>query len=310
MVCELFKASAPGSFMISGEHAILRGELGLVAALDKRIHVELTPRADQQVVIQSDTLGDYQADLAALPMESRFSFVLATVESLRNKLPSGFNLKIRSEFSHQMGLSSSAAVTVATLAVLVQFSQLSCSEMDLFYRARNIIQQVQKTGSGADIAAAVFGGIQAIQCAPLVIEAVPSGDFAWHLVYTGYKTATSEVVAKVNSDCGQNPEFYRGVFKAIGAASQKIKQALQTKDNSLLGEWLNRHSGLQAAMGLVCTKSQRILDDCLGLEQVYGAKLSGSGLGDCVLVLGELPAAYFSQQMAVTIGSKGLLQDG
>ena len=59
----LFEASAPGSLMLMGEYAVLKGAAALCAAIDKRIYVKLTPRNDQKIMIHS-ALGEFSCDLA------------------------------------------------------------------------------------------------------------------------------------------------------------------------------------------------------------------------------------------------------
>ena len=54
------KASAPGSLMLMGEHAVLHGKKALVCAIDQRISVSLTPREDARISIVS-ALGEYSA---------------------------------------------------------------------------------------------------------------------------------------------------------------------------------------------------------------------------------------------------------
>ena len=304
---ELHKASAPGSFMISGEHAILRGKLGLVAAIEQRIEVILTPRADNQIIIHSDKLGEYQTDLESLTMVNPFEFVLASIESQRACLKSGFELAIYSEFSHTMGLSSSAAVTIATLAALVNFTERLYSEFDYFNTGCKVIRRVQGMGSGADIAAAIWGKVVAITTNPQKIYTIDVHSVPWHLIYTGYKTPTSQVVAKVNEAANRYPMFYQALFDAIDAASHVIVSGLKTQDYQLVGEWMKRHNALQMAMQLVCPQSQQILMQCQVLPNIDGAKVSGAGLGDCILVLGDLPAATFAHQMAVKVAERGLM---
>lgn len=304
---ELHKASAPGSFMISGEHAILRDKLGLVAAIEQRIEVILTPRADNQIIIHSDKLGRYQTDLESLVIVNPFEFVLASIESQRPYLKRGFELVIYSEFSHTMGLSSSAAVTVATLAVLVNFTGRLYSEFDYFEMGCKVIRSVQGIGSGADVAAAIWGKIVAITTNPQKIDPIDFQAAPWHLIYTGYKTPTSQVVTKVNEAVNRYPVFYQALFDAIDTASQVIISGLKTQDYQLVGEWMKRHNALQMAMQLVCPESQQILMQCQMLPNIYGAKVSGAGLGDCILVLGDLPAATFAHQMAVKVAERGLV---
>ena len=44
-----YRASAPGSLMLFGEHAILYGQAALVTAINQRISVLLEPRNDEQI---------------------------------------------------------------------------------------------------------------------------------------------------------------------------------------------------------------------------------------------------------------------
>lgn len=311
MAYALYSASAPGSFMISGEHAVLRGELALVGAIDKRITVHLRPRSDAEIVIRSDSLGEFRTNLTRLTVQPPFQFVLATIQYVQEKLVFGFELTIDSELSHVMGLSSSAAVTVATLAVLMRFAGLiKSSKQDLFRIAQAIIRRVQGFGSGADIAAAIFGGILAFRSEPLSIKYVAVGAIPWHLVYTGYKTPTSIVIANVNEKAEQYPLYYQALFQAIGAISEQMLSALENGNLSLLGEWMNRHAALQASMGLVCSRAKAIFEQSMAMPNVHGVKLSGSGLGDCVLVLGELAASDFSTVMNIMIAPQGLIMHG
>ena len=104
--------TAPGSLMLMGEHAVLFGQRALACAVGKRITVTLTPREDRAVKIDSE-LAQYSASLDELQAEPALSFVLTAIERQLARLPAGFELVIRSEFSHLIGLGSSAAVTAA-----------------------------------------------------------------------------------------------------------------------------------------------------------------------------------------------------
>ena len=126
-----FKSSAPGSFMLLGEHAVLHGKPALVCALDKRIHITLTPREDQRIQIQSRLLGDYETTLSELKIEKPFQFVLATLKHFQGKVRRGCHIEITSDFSDTKGLGSSAAVTVATLAAMVTWQNIRVLPMDL-----------------------------------------------------------------------------------------------------------------------------------------------------------------------------------
>ena len=103
--------------MLMGEHAVLRGQPAIVCAISKRMKIELTPRDDKAVLLHS-ALGEHETTLDELAPSDSFRFVLGAIRTCRADLKQGFELDIKSEMSHQMGLGSSAAVTVATLAAL------------------------------------------------------------------------------------------------------------------------------------------------------------------------------------------------
>ena len=91
---------------------------------------------------------------------------------------------------------------------------------------------------------------------------------------------------------------------------QQIYIGLADNDEGMVCAWLNRHAALQAAMQLIWAKTQAILEQCAALVPPVGAKVSGSGLGDCVLVLGQLPEKTFTEQFAAVIAQQGLLMHG
>ena len=74
------RVSAPGSLMLSGEHAVLRDYPALVAAVDKRIFIELSPLGKNHIIIESDKFGSLVLPLEHLSLSlnnlaSPFHFV-------------------------------------------------------------------------------------------------------------------------------------------------------------------------------------------------------------------------------------------
>ena len=109
--------------MLMGEHSVLFGEKALACAVDKYIHLSLIP-CDKRTVTIKSALADYHSDLDSLTAHPDLSFVLAGISQFVDRLPSGFVLQIESEFSHTVGLGSSAAVTAGTVAVLAAYGRL------------------------------------------------------------------------------------------------------------------------------------------------------------------------------------------
>jgi len=312
-----YQASAPGSVMLAGEHAVLHGYPALVAALDKRLQVKLTVREDTCINIHA-AFGDFSTDLTQLMPVAPYQFVLMAIKLWheKNPLPVGFDLEISSEFSHQMGLGSSAAISVAVIAVLAKWQQPNATKRDIFHLCYAVIKAVQGVGSGADVAASVFGGVNFYQLTPsITIDPLPV-TLPLVLIYCGSKMPTREVVAKVEQQRLAQPAYYEQIFSQLGYCVEMACEASLAQNWHKLGHIFNRHQQLQADMQLSMPVIDDIIISLLSCAEIYGAKISGSGLGDGVIGIGSLPVNFFPatalqqqagvQQVPVILSTEGI----
>jgi mevalonate kinase len=321
------KASAPGSLMLLGEHAVLHGRRALVCAINKRITVQLFQTLEKTVRIVSD-LGAYEAPLGALTDHPDFRFVLDAVKQY--PLTQGFELKIESEFSSDIGFGSSAAVTVATHAALMNnpprpslcsghpshggdllnspppegcpqggvgsFDSIFLNE--LFKRSLATIHRVQGRGSGADVAASVFGGVVAYRAEPLEIKPLAES-FPLTAVYSGSKMKTADVIRYLEESRALNADYFERIFDRMDASvGEVIEDFLQ------LGRMLILNQKLMEEMGLCNDALSEIITGFQ--EQGVPAKISGSGLGDCAIGLGVFPTIGTFQTYPLQVESMGV----
>lgn len=308
---KIFKASAPGSLMLLGEYAVLYHKPAVVCAINQRITVSVKPREDDQVLVVSEGYGSYATSLSELSIAAPFRFVTACLFLYRKKLTSGCEIQIHSAFSDQIGLGSSAAVTVATLAALFAWLQQPTDSLHLIREARQVVREVQSQGSGADVAASVLGGIVAYRDAPLDVEKF-SLEPALTVIYSGSKTPTVEAIKRVREKFARTPALFNKLCQAIHQCAKEGIRALQEGNWQHFGAAMNVQQGLMQALGV----STPLLDDLierLRLDPaILGAKISGSGWGDCVLGLGK--AAHLGveerfsgvKQIAVGVTQEGV----
>ncbi len=281
--------------MLLGEHAVLHDKQAMVLAVDRRIHVSLSPREDKLVIIRS-ALGKLECSIATLNVQKPFDFVVASILPFKHLLKQGFELGIVSDFSDKIGLGSSAAVSVAVLAVLsewlgaaagIQVEQsLEQRQQGLFQEALQVIRRVQGFGSGADAAASVFGGVLLYQQSssyPLkrFSETVPIT-----VVYSGAKTPTAVVVAQVEALRARYPSVLKAFYETIDEIVHQASLVLDTGCFDDLGQLMNMQQGCMMALGLSNPSLEAITAYFRQQPGIYGAKISGSGLGDCVIALG------------------------
>lgn len=285
----IIRTRAPGSIMLLGEHAVLRGATAIACALDKYIRVTLQPRAGREIRVQS-ALGEYRASLDQLPEAAELAFVVAALRRWRGQLPSGFELRIEADFAHTVGLGSSAAVVAAMTVALARFAGQSTAPEALFEPALAVIHEVQDgRGSGTDLAASLFGGLIAYRMQPRRLEPLP-GLPPLGLWYVGYKMKTPAVLALVEAQRDRYPELYQGLDRLMADCTERAVTAIRQQDWVALGELINLYQGLMDALGVCDRKLAALVYRLREGEGVYGSKISGSGLGDCVLTLGHDPA--------------------
>lgn len=271
--------------MLLGEHAVLHGQPALVCAVNRRIHVTLTPRKDRTIRISS-ALGRHSSSADKMKPSKPFRFVIAAIHRFAKQIPSGFELCIDSEFSHEVGLGSSAAVTVAVLAALSKWLKGSLSPRKLLLDGVRVIREAQGLGSGADVAASVYGGIMLYRAKPIHATKL-NASYPVTVIYSGSKMPTIEVVRRVERSRKASPVVYGAIFKMMGQSSLQAAAAIRRKNWKDLGTIMNLNQLLMAAIGVSNGKLAAIVRLLLQDPAILGAKISGSGLGDCVIGLGK-----------------------
>lgn len=286
-----YHASAPASVMLLGEHAVLNGHPALVCALSQRLHVTLTPIANKQITIFSDRFGEFSSTISALSITKPFDYILASLLRYKKQIPSGFKLVIHAEFSEDIGFGSSAAVTIATVAVLYQWLGLPIMPLSFFKECLEIIRIIQGFASGADVAASLLGGLIMLRPHPFAIEQLPYSP-PIILVYSGYKTPTTAVIHKVNKLFQSRPEELKQIFSDIAKCTQLGYAASQKQDWIKLAKAFAKQHRLSADLAISDATLEKIIARLNHDPAILGAKISGAGLGDCVVALRTSSKAY------------------
>lgn len=292
-------ASAPGSIMMTGEHAVVYGAPAIVCAIEQRIRIRVSTRADREIHIES-ALAAHHTDLATLADHPQLRFLIAALR--QNPPASGLDIAIDSDIDPTLGLGSSAAVTAAITALLYRLRGQNPDLLALHRAAYRTILTVQQRGSGADLAASLAGGIIAYQNRPFtVITPLPAPPSGLSLRYAGYKTPTAEVLARIAASATVDPEYYRDLYDRMGASSARSIAAAERGDWADFYHELNQYQEHMTELG-VCdhTQAEHL---AAARPQAHAVKISGSGLGDCILALADQPPP---QHQAVVIAKTGV----
>lgn len=269
----LFKAGAPGSIILMGEYAVLQGAPAVLMTLKRRLTVTLS--SGPRFSVTSDRFAPYTEGEGEEPPHAQ---LLRRVLSRAGAKPDSIHIRIQSDIPHTYGFGSSAALVAAT--VRAAFRQQGREEIfaDLFKAGHAAILDVHGRGSGADLAASLCD-------MPFVLfdPSVPSAE-AFHLpfcvqaVYTGYKTPTPQVLKTVAAQTPKD-EWDRTIAQMTAIA--RVFAAAPTLD------LIEKYQGLMERLGVFCLASRKAAEALRAAGAV--PKISGSGLGDCVVGFSERP---------------------
>ena len=285
----LYKAKAPGSLMLFGEYAVLQGKTAIVAAINKFISVSIILRRDEKINIDS-SLGQFVLKRSSIDLYPPFEFVLAALAS--TKLPSGCNIFIESDLPNAIGLGSSAAVTVATLTALNACLKTPLTKRDLWEKSIRVIRTVQGKGSGADCAASIYGGAISFRNQPFSVTLLKSLP-PITAIYSGKKLTTAQAIDIITKRRQAQSDFYYDLDQRIDKLALKAIDAINVKDWVGLGCLFNEGQALMEILGVSNEILASLLAELRKQTSIFGAKISGAGLGDCVIGIGRLISDLF-----------------
>lgn len=222
--------------------------------------------------------------------------VYAALEYL-NHTDVAISYDIRSEIPQKRGMGSSAAVSIAAIrAVFDYFEQsIDMETLEILVNKAEIIAHSNPSGLDAKICLSdkAITFIRNIGFSTLDLDL----DAYLVIADTGIYGNTREAVEKV----AQAEEANLPHLAALGDLTEMVQKAIQDKSISEIGPLMTKaHSHLQA-IGVSIEKADQLVQ--ISLENgALGAKMSGGGLGGCIIALAQTKAQAEKISKALTEG--------
>jgi mevalonate kinase len=297
---QLWSSRAPGSLMLFGEHAVLHGKPAIACAIDHWLNIQWQRREDNQLHIITDFI-EHKTNWQTLATEPKLSFVMKLLDLFRQQFPKacqqGLNLTIRSDINSTQGLGSSSAVVAAMVTGLSVLTNSLASIEARFQLGLACIRSVQGTGSGTDLAVALNGGIIRFDPSQLSIQRI-ADQLPIVSVYCGYKTPTPQVIRQVETLWTKHHPLFEQWLNWISYITNAACDAIQHNNLAEVGRCMNMAHGLMHGLGVSDSNLDAIAYRLRAYDGLYGAKISGSGLGDCVIGLGT-PSTPLTDALSV-----------
>jgi galactokinase len=310
-------ARAPGRVNLIGDHTDYQDGLCVPMAIDREVTVAFRRRDDGRVTVASrefDGRVDIPADGSATtdavePAWGRTVAAVLTVLAARGRAPVGFDARVASTIPVGSGLSSSAALEVATALAAARAGDLALAGPDLALAA----QAAEHLASGVpcgvmDQMASVFGRAGhalLLDCRSLEVTpvALPPG-VAVVVVHSGLprrledsayaqrRAACEAAAARLGVPALRDatPEHVADDPIARHVVSENARvgafvAALRAGDTARCGELMREsHASLRDDFR-VSTPELDLLTGLLVEHGAFGARLTGAGFGGCVVAL-------------------------
>lgn len=292
-------ASAPGRICLAGESLDwMTGGPSIVAAIDLRTTVSIRelPQNTQYLSIQSrepfnlgkvlsiGEIGKYdQGDL---------NYVLAALKAFMRstKQLDAFSLEVSTGLPIKAGVSSSASVTLATVAALSAYIEAGFSQSEICALAFSVESQELKTGAGQmDFYACGLGGLRYLDCSsePPSTQDFDIPDVSVVLVDTLVSHPTKSFVSAKRIRFQEGEPAIHEYAKLTEETVHQMRDFFLHSKNGIeeIGEQITKcHEYLRDYMQCSTELLDQCVETCLR-SGAYGAKLTGSGMGGCMFAL-------------------------
>jgi galactokinase len=343
---------APGRVNLIGEHTDYNEGFVLPAAIGFYTHVAVAPRPDWKLLIRSrEFAGNFEFDLEDLPAKrvgawSDYVLGVAVILRQRGLLSVGADLLVEGDVPVGAGLSSSAAIEVASALALLSLSGSHLSMSDV----AKLCQQAENSFVGARVGImdqfvscmGKAGNAFFLDCRSLEFKFVPisteiqlvvCNTLVKHdLAIGSYNTRRREceqgcrILAKrdpkirtlrdvsidhLNRYGEDLPPGLRKRCTHIVRENQRVLDAVQCLadgDLNHLGDLMrDSHRSLRDLYEVSCRELDIMVDAAEGLPGHHGGRMTGGGFGGCTV---NLVQARYAKDFAAKVSERYQLQTG
>lgn len=270
---------AHGKIILIGEHAVVYGKQALVLPF-YATKCKVVVTGNNQKNLYSEL---YNGELVYAPKELSPIVSLINELSIKFALPN-ISVKIESNIPISSGMGSSAAVASSIVQAVYNFSNKELSNEERFAWTQFSEIKAHGNPSGIDALATTYNKAWLFQKGQSPKEL----DFklnAYLIVgQSGEKGNTKEAVSLVQKLIS-NGEAMTLIDK-LGSLTSVVYEGYLTQNEKLVGKALTNAQKILNSLGISTEKINQMVNLALS-NGALGAKLTGGGLGGCVIALAK-----------------------
>ena len=286
MTKEVGVGQAHSKIILIGEHAVVYGYPAIsLPLLEVEVTCRVVPATTPWRLFEEDTLS---------------MAVYASLEYL-NITDAYIRCQIDSAIPEKRGMGSSAAISIAAIRAVFDYfeAELPHDVLEILVNRAEMIAHMNPSGLDAKTCLSD----QPIRFIKNVGFEELAMDLSAYLVIadTGVYGHTREAIQVVES---KGKEAFPFLY-ALGELTQQAEEAIKARDAVMLGEILTKAHGNLKEIGVSSLEADALVETALQ-HGALGAKMSGGGLGGCIIAL--VADYHQAQDLAERLEEKGAVQ--
>ncbi len=285
----MITVSVPGKVILMGDHAVVHGRPGLIAAINRRLSVEV-----------SEGKGTHTEYILHILEIIKNHFCITEVPNMR--------ITIKSDIPEGYHLGSSAAVAVATVGATMYFLKKIWNPAAINQLAYEADKYTHKTPSGVDNTAITFGGflwyrkeLEFLRSFWQLPMKLPPALSHFSLIDTGRpKENTGEMVTYVKTQKNLQTFLDKNEIQ-----TKRITVAIKESDEQTLIDAMQKGEKTLEDIGVVSAKAKniiRMIERSGGAAKILGGGGRESGVGYLLCYSHNPP----KDALPITLGEEGV----
>lgn len=289
-----------GKVILFGEHFVVHGIPGIVSATDLAT-VSNVMKGHSGIAVKDERKGTegYSEKKKLQQQES--------IESMLDMMgikERSFEIYLGGDLPVFSGIGASAASSVAIARAMASELKLNFSDEKINQIAYEAEKAYAGTPSGIDNTAATYGGLLWFKKGePNTVERIKvKKPFEIVLCNTGVVADTKAAVEGVRERKNKNPQKYNPIFQKAEKLVYEARKAIESSDLSRVGKLMDENHMFLQEIEVSCKE----LDYLVKLAKkngAMGAKLTGGGLGGCMVAL--TPGKQVQDRVANAMENEG-----
>jgi len=272
---------ACGKIILFNEHFVLYGIPAIACAINTGITAKIQRNPFLNLINKINPINN-----APQIIKQQIESIKKIFQAMPIPLDSNLEITLEGNLIPASGIGSSAASCISITRAISNHYNLKLTQHQINSIGLEGEKIFHGNPSGIDNTVATYGKpIWFIKNKTLSIETINlKNPIRIVIGYSGITASTKDAVKKVKETIEKNLNFYTSTFSTANKIAYDAKTALGNFDLIRIGKLMNQNHTLLQELGVSCPQIDHLVEIAKN-HGALGAKITGGGLGGCMIAL-------------------------